>query len=87
MIDLVASKRPVTLGRSGSSSAAFVFDAAGKLHSESGTGTWWISEGQIKMKINDKDAGYPWRVFAEVAGWKPRHPPNPASPNGEIGND
>ena len=87
MIELVASKRPVTLGRSGSSPTAFVFHPAGKLHSESGTGTWWISEGEIKMKINDKVVGYAWRVFADAAGWKPLHPPNPASRSREIGSD
>ena len=87
MIDLVASKRPVTLGRSSSSSATFLFHAAGKLHSERRTGTWWISEGEIKTKINDKVAGYPWRAFAEAAGWKPRRPPNSASPDRESGSD
>ena len=59
MIELVASKRPVALGHPGSSVSAFVFRPAGKLHSAGGAGTWWISEGEIKLKINDKVLGVP----------------------------
>ena len=77
MSELVASKRPVTIGHPGASPSAFVFRPAGKLHSASGAGAWWISEGEVKLKINDEVAGYPWREFASAAGWKPPHPPAP----------
>ena len=87
MIELVASKRPVTIEHPGSSTSAFVFRPAGKLHSASGAGAWWISEGEVKLKINDNVAGYPWREFADAAGWKPPHPPAPPPSNLEIVGD
>ena len=87
MLELVASKRPVTLGHPGFRTIAFVFRPAGKLHSESGTGSWWISDGEIKMRFNDTVARWPWRVFAEMAGWKPPHLPAPPPSSRKIGND
>ena len=87
MIELVASERPVTLGHPGSSTAVFIFRPTGKLHSTNGTAAWWISEGEIKLKINDKVAGYPWREFADAAGWKPPRPPAPRPLTRENGSD
>ena len=80
MLEQFASKRPVTLGHPGSKPTAFVFHPSGELRSENGTGAWWISEGEIKMKFNDRTIGYPWRDFARVAGWKPPRPSSPTSP-------
>ena len=87
MIELVASERPVTLGHPGSSTSVFVFRPAGKLHSVNGAGTWWVCEGEIKLKINDKVFGYPWREFADAAGWKPPHASASPPPNRKIGSD
>ena len=75
MADLVASERPVTVEHPGSGASAFVFFPAGKFHSSSATGAWWISNGEIMMKANEKVAGYPWREFADAVGWKPPSPP------------
>ena len=75
MAEQVASKRPITLGRFGASPTAFVFRPAGELQSASGAGTWWISEGEIKMKIDGKVVGYPWREFADAVGWRPPRRP------------
>ena len=86
MIDLAASARPVTLDHPAASRVEFVFAPGGKVASDRISGTWWISEGNIKLKLDGKIEGYPWHEFAEAAGWRPPHPPAPP-PEPEIGGD
>ena len=74
MEELVASKRPVSPGRSGSGLADLVFRPDGRLESDAGAGRWWISKGEIRIKIGGKATGWPWRAFAGAIGWKPPRP-------------
>ena len=85
--DLAVSSQPVTLHHPAASAGTFVFAADGHASSPGGKGTWWISEGEIKLLIDGKLAGYPWREFAAAAGWKPPHSPAPPLPEFEIGGD
>ena len=85
--ELAASARPVTLDHPAASRAAFVFSPGGMVASGSTTGTWWISTGEIRLRIAGKTEGYPWRDFAKAAGWTPPHPPAPPPPDVEIGGD
>lgn len=87
MDELTASARLVTLDHPVASRAGFVFSSGGKAASGSVAGTWWISKGQIGLRIEGKTEGYPWRAFAEAAGWTPPHPPAPPPPDLEIGGD
>ena len=87
MDELAASARPVTLEHPAASRTAFVFSSDGKAASGSVAGTWWISGGGIGLRIAGKIERYPWRAFAEAAGWTPPHPPAPPPPDVEIGGD
>ena len=41
----------------------------------------------MKLQIAGKVAGYPWRKFAEAAGWISPNPPEPPPPDVQIGGD
>ena len=69
MAELAASERSIELPHAGSNASAFVFLPEGELRSASGAGAWWISNGEIRMNVNDRVAGYPWRDFADAVGW------------------
>lgn len=69
MAELAASERSIELPHAGSDASAFVFLPKGKLRSANGAGAWWISNGEIRMKLNNRVAGYPWRDFADAVGW------------------
>ena len=69
MADLAASERSIKLRHAGSDASAFVFLPEGKLRSANGAGTWWISNGEIRMKLNNSVARYQWREFADAVGW------------------
>ena len=87
MAELAASERSIKLRHAGSKASAFVFLPEGKLRSPSGTGAWWISNGEIRMNVNNKVARYPWRDFADAAGWTAlsspdiEHAPVPGAPD------
>ena len=85
--DLAVSSQPVKLDHPAASVGTFVFTADGHASSPGGKGTWWISEGKIKLLIDGKLVGYPWREFADAAGWKPPHPPALPPPGFETGGD
>ena len=78
MAGLAASERSVELPHAGSDDSALVFLPEGKLRSASGAGAWWISNGEIRVNVNDRVAGYPWRDFADAVGWDA-----PSSPDTE----
>ena len=77
MTEIAASARPVTLHHAAAGTALFVFSGEGDVHSAPLAGTWWISEGDIKIDIRGKVEAYPWRDFAKAADWSPPHEPAP----------
>lgn len=85
--DFAASARPVTLDHPAVGAAAFVFASGGKATSGRISGTWWISGGDIKLRVDGKVRAYPWREFARAAGWTPPHPPAPSPQEFEVGGD
>ena len=87
MEELAASARPVPLEHPAASRVAFVVSSGGKAASGDIAGDWWISEGEIVLRIAGKTESYPWRAFADAAGWTPPHPPAPPPPDIEIGGD
>ena len=72
MADLTTFKRSIILRQAGSGAAAYVFLPEGKLRSTSGPGAWWISNGEIRIKVNERVARYPWRDFAMRSVGRPR---------------
>ncbi len=75
MTEIAASARLVTLDHAAAGTASFVFTDEGNLRSTSLAGTWWISEGHIKIDINGKIEAYAWRGFAKTVDWTPPHKP------------
>ena len=75
MTEIAASARPVTLDHAGAGTAAFLFTVGGDVRSASLAGTWWISEGDIKIEVKGKIEAYAWRGFAKAADWTPPHKP------------
>ena len=75
MTEIAASARPVTLDHAAAGTAAFLFTDEGGVRSASLAGTWWISEGDIKVEVNGKIEAYAWRDFARAGDWTPPHKP------------
>ena len=86
MTELAASARPVTLDHATAGTAAFLFTDEGDVRSASLSGTWWISEGDIKIAIQGNVAAYPWRDIAKAADWTPPHEPAPPPPEEHYGD-
>ena len=78
MAKIVASARAVTLDHAAAGTTAFLFTDEGDVRSASLVGTWWISEGDIKIDINGEIEAYAWRGFAKSVDWTP--PREPALP-------
>ena len=77
MTEITASTQAVTLDHDAAGTASSVFTDEGNMRSASHTGTWWISEGDVKIDVNGKIEAYPWRDFAKAADWTPPHEPVP----------
>ncbi len=66
MKDLAESARPVLLV----DKTPHVFRRDGTVNAGPASGSWHISRGAIHIDIAGSSRAFPWREFAEIAGWK-----------------
>ena len=73
MAELGASEHPIELPHADSDASAFVFLPDGKRRSTSGAGTWWISNGEIRMNVNNRVASVliPFHDANSCTFWRP----------------
>ena len=87
MREIASASRAVALDLPSASTAPLLFTDDGKVLSGSLAGAWWISEGDIKIRIAGKTAAYAWRDFAKTAKWEPPHEPAPPPFEEHYGGD
>lgn len=69
MNDLASSGRPVAIAAGSDEAVPHVFRADHTVHAAGGAGTWRISRGAIHFDAGGETLSFPWREFAEIAGW------------------
>ena len=87
MREIATASQTVALDHPSASTGPLLFSDDGKVRSGSLAGVWWISEGDIKIRIAGKTAAYAWRDFAKAAGWKPPHESAPSPFEEHYGGD
>ena len=70
MKDIAAAKTPVAVSLDGNQPIPHVFGSHGAVTAERRSGTWHISRGAIHVAIAGRSRTFPWREFAEIAGWE-----------------
>lgn len=69
MDKLTTSRKPVALPSITTKPDPHVFASAGTVRTPHSTGIWHISRGAVHVDIDGTKRAYPWRDFAERAGW------------------
>ena len=87
MREITAASQTVALDLLAARTAPLLFSDDGKVRSGLLAGAWWISEGDIKIRIAGKTDAYPWRDFAMAAGWKSPQEPAPSAFEEHYGGD
>ena len=70
MDDLISSKTPVAIASGSGRPITHIFHPDGTLGTETSTGNWEITRGEVHFTVNGVSRAYPWRKFAELSGWK-----------------
>ena len=74
MIDLAESGQPVPLANPGNAARDHVFKSDGSVQTPPGTGSWWLSRGQLHVQAAGSTQVYPWRDVVALSGWKEQIP-------------
>ncbi|MDE0059589.1 MAG: hypothetical protein OXI64_05935 [Defluviicoccus sp.] len=69
MGQLTATARPVTLPSITTTPDAHVFASDGTVRTPHSAGSWHISRGAVHVDIDGVKRAYPWKDFAQRAGW------------------
>lgn len=70
MKGLANTRTPVPVPLNGGPPIPHIFRSDGSLTARGHTGTWRISRGAIHVDVAGDTRAFPWREFAEIAGWK-----------------
>ena len=65
MRDLAAAGKPASI-----EGVSYRFLPKGEVVSGGETGEWWLSRGEVRVKLGSGIRNWPWRTFADKAGWK-----------------
>ena len=68
--DIAAAKTPVPVSLDGNQPIPHVFGSDGAVTAKRRTGSWHISRGAIHVDVAGHSRTFPWREFAEIAGWE-----------------
>ena len=74
MIDLAKNGQPVPLADAGNAARDHIFKSDGSVQIAAGTGSWWLSRGQLHVQAAGSTQVYPWRDVVALSGWKEQIP-------------
>ena len=71
MMDALTSRgTPVVVELAGGGTATVKLSEAGKLIGGGVNGGWRLTQGSVVLSVRGRKYRYPWREFAERAGWR-----------------